>query len=241
MATHRRPHHLAHPRHRRRHRQGTAAGALLEAVLRRLPAGARVARPRTKPDVVVVFYNDHGLNFFLDKMPTFAVGARRNTAMPTRAGASRPCRRSRAIRNSRGTDQSLVERNSTSSRARRCWSITPSPLPIKLFWPDGNWPREHRSGLHQHGAVPAAERQALRTSSARRSAKPSTSWKSDKKVVILGTGGCQPPAGRRARGLHQQAVRPQVHAPAWWTTRNGRPSTASSNSSRRLERRASSS
>jgi len=30
---------------------------------------------RVKPDVVVVAYNDHGLNFFLDKMPTFAVGA----------------------------------------------------------------------------------------------------------------------------------------------------------------------
>jgi protocatechuate 4,5-dioxygenase, beta chain len=30
---------------------------------------------RVKPDVVVVFYNDHGLNFFLDKLPTFAVGA----------------------------------------------------------------------------------------------------------------------------------------------------------------------
>ncbi len=28
-----------------------------------------------KPDVAVVFYNDHGLNFFLDAMPTFAVGA----------------------------------------------------------------------------------------------------------------------------------------------------------------------
>jgi len=28
-----------------------------------------------KPDVAVVLYNDHGLNFFLDKMPTFAVGA----------------------------------------------------------------------------------------------------------------------------------------------------------------------
>ena len=28
-----------------------------------------------KPDVAVVFSNDHGLNFFLDKMPTFAVGA----------------------------------------------------------------------------------------------------------------------------------------------------------------------
>lgn len=28
-----------------------------------------------KPNVVVVVYNDHGLNFFLDKLPTFAIGA----------------------------------------------------------------------------------------------------------------------------------------------------------------------
>jgi protocatechuate 4,5-dioxygenase, beta chain len=27
------------------------------------------------PDVAIVVYNDHGLNFFLDKMPTFAIGA----------------------------------------------------------------------------------------------------------------------------------------------------------------------
>jgi protocatechuate 4,5-dioxygenase beta chain len=30
---------------------------------------------RVRPDVAVMIYNDHGLNFFLDKMPTFAVGA----------------------------------------------------------------------------------------------------------------------------------------------------------------------
>ena len=30
---------------------------------------------KAKPDVAVVVYNDHGLNFFLDKIPTFAVGA----------------------------------------------------------------------------------------------------------------------------------------------------------------------
>ncbi|HUO22969.1 MAG TPA: class III extradiol dioxygenase family protein [Caulobacteraceae bacterium] len=29
----------------------------------------------TKPDVAVIFYNDHGLNFFLNCMPTFAIGA----------------------------------------------------------------------------------------------------------------------------------------------------------------------
>ena len=45
---------------------------------------------REKPDVVVFFYNDHGLNFFLDKMPTFAVGAAPEyVATPTRAGAFR--------------------------------------------------------------------------------------------------------------------------------------------------------
>jgi protocatechuate 4,5-dioxygenase beta chain len=30
---------------------------------------------KKKPDAAVVIYNDHGLNFFLDKMPTFAIGA----------------------------------------------------------------------------------------------------------------------------------------------------------------------
>jgi protocatechuate 4,5-dioxygenase beta chain len=30
---------------------------------------------KASPDVVVVVYNDHGLNFFLDKLPTFAIGA----------------------------------------------------------------------------------------------------------------------------------------------------------------------
>src|SRR5262245_12982375 len=38
-------------------------------------AGAHKWLGAVQPDVVVVFYNDHGLNFFLDKIPTFAVGA----------------------------------------------------------------------------------------------------------------------------------------------------------------------
>jgi protocatechuate 4,5-dioxygenase beta chain len=32
---------------------------------------------RARPDAAVVVYNDHGLNFFLDNLPTFAVGAAR--------------------------------------------------------------------------------------------------------------------------------------------------------------------
>jgi protocatechuate 4,5-dioxygenase beta chain len=38
-------------------------------------AEVRAWLARVKPDVAVVVYNDHGLQFFLDKMPTFALGA----------------------------------------------------------------------------------------------------------------------------------------------------------------------
>ncbi len=30
---------------------------------------------KNQPDVAIIFYNDHGLEFFLDKKPTFAIGA----------------------------------------------------------------------------------------------------------------------------------------------------------------------
>jgi len=36
---------------------------------------ARAWLAEVKPDVAIVIYNDHGLNFFLDKQPTFAIGA----------------------------------------------------------------------------------------------------------------------------------------------------------------------
>ena len=49
---------------------------------------------REKPDVAVVFYNDHGLNFFLDKLPTSRWARRTNTATRTKAGAFRSRARS---------------------------------------------------------------------------------------------------------------------------------------------------
>lgn len=36
---------------------------------------ARQWLDEVRPDVAIVVYNDHGLNFFLDNMPTFAIGA----------------------------------------------------------------------------------------------------------------------------------------------------------------------
>ena len=81
---------------------------------------------REKPDVAVVFYNDHGLNFFLDKLPTFAVGAAneyRNEDEGWGIPVSQP-----AVGDAGAVlapDQRAGRRRaSTSPCARRCWSIT---------------------------------------------------------------------------------------------------------------------
>ena len=80
---------------------------------------------REKPDVVVVFSNDHGLNFFLDKLPTFAVGAAaeygnedEGWGMPVSQAPYRATRICRGISSMRWSAT-----NSTSPCARRCWSI----------------------------------------------------------------------------------------------------------------------
>ena len=89
---------------------------------------ARAWLKREKPDVAIIFYNDHGLNFFLDKMPTFAVGAAdeyRNDdegwGIPTLPPFKGNAELSWQIIN-----RSDRARNSTSSPARKCLSTTPS-------------------------------------------------------------------------------------------------------------------
>ena len=62
-------------------------------------AGAQKWLGQVRPDAVVVFYNDHGLNFFLDKMPTFAIGAARRVQARGRGmGAARVASLSRRPR-----------------------------------------------------------------------------------------------------------------------------------------------
>ena len=76
---------------------------------------------RVKPDVAVVFYNDHGLNFFLDKMPTFAIGAAAEYRNADEGwGPSPAIRRCPGISSNR-----LSPRNLISPPARRCWSTMP--------------------------------------------------------------------------------------------------------------------
>jgi len=142
-----------------------------------------------KPDVVVVVYNDHGLNFFLDKMPTFSVGAApeyRNAdegwGIPTvPAFKGDPSLSWHLI-------ESLVDDEFDITTCQEIAVDHAFTLPMALLWPDQKWPvRTIPVCINTVQApLPSAKRcyklgQAL--------AKAIESWPTDERVVILGTGG----------------------------------------------------
>jgi protocatechuate 4,5-dioxygenase beta chain len=94
-----------------------------------------------KPDVVVMFYNDHGLNFFLDKMPTFAVGAaaRYHNAdegwgIPTLPPFEGELDLSWEIINH------LMDQEFDITTCQEMLVDHACTLPLKLFWPEGLCP-----------------------------------------------------------------------------------------------------
>ena len=96
---------------------------------------------QVKPDVVVMFYNDHGLNFFLDKMPTFAVGAaaQYNNAdegwgIPTLPPFQGEVDLSWDIINH------LVDQEFDITTCQEMLVDHACTLPLKLFWPEGPCP-----------------------------------------------------------------------------------------------------
>jgi protocatechuate 4,5-dioxygenase beta chain len=95
-----------------------------------------------KPDVAVVVYNDHGLNFFLDKMPTFAVGA---AATYTNAdeGWGIPSLRPFAgdPELSWHLIESLVDEDFDLTTCQEMLVDHGFALPMALLWPGGDeWP-----------------------------------------------------------------------------------------------------
>ena len=96
---------------------------------------------RVRPDVVVLFYNDHGLNFFLDKMPTFAVGAAaqyqnadEGWGIPTMP----PLRGDPAL--SWHIINHLVAQEFDVVTCQEMLVDHACTLPLKLFWPQGDCP-----------------------------------------------------------------------------------------------------
>ena len=142
-----------------------------------------------KPDVAVVFYNDHGLNFFLDKMPTFAIGAAaeyknadEGWGIPTLPPfAGEPDLSWHLI-------NELVEREFDIMTCQEMLVDHAFTVPLKLFWPQDRCPvvtvpicintvQFPLPSARRVYALGKAVGDAIR------------SWDSDKKVVVIGTGG----------------------------------------------------
>ena len=142
-----------------------------------------------KPDVVVIFYNDHGLNFFLDKMPTFAVGAaaQYNNAdegwgIPTLPPFKGEVDLSWQIINT------LVAKEFDIVTCQEMLVDHACTLPLKLFWPEGEAPVTIvpiNINTVQF-PLPSAKRcYAL----GKAVGEAIAAWDSDKKVAVLASGG----------------------------------------------------
>ena len=145
---------------------------------------------RVKPDVAVVFYQDHGLNFFLDKQPTFAVGAApeyRNADEGWGIPTLPPYRGDLDL--SWHMIESLVGEEFDIVTCQEMVVDHAFTLPLELLWP-GQHPCPVRTvpvciNTVQH-PLPSAARCFKLGQAIGRAVE---SWDSDARVVVIGTGG----------------------------------------------------
>jgi protocatechuate 4,5-dioxygenase beta chain len=144
---------------------------------------------RVKPDVVVSCYNDHGLNFFLDKQPTFAIGAAPEyvsedegwgiPTMPSFPGAEDL---SWHIRDNLVRDEFDMV---TCQEMRVDHAFT---LPMALLWPEQKWPVKSVPVCVNTVLFPLpSARRCFRLGEA--IGRAIASFPEDAKVLVIGSGG----------------------------------------------------
>lgn len=145
---------------------------------------------KASPDVAVVIYNDHGLNFFLDKMPTFAVGAApeyRNADEGWGIPTLPPYKGDQDL--SWHLIESLVGEEFDLTTCQEMVVDHAFTLPLELLWPDRH-PCPVRTvpvciNTVQH-PLPSAARCFKLGQAIGRAVE---SWDADARVVVIGTGG----------------------------------------------------
>lgn len=144
---------------------------------------------KVRPSVAVVVYNDHGLNFFLDKMPTFAVGAApeyRNADEGWGIPTLPPFKGDPAL--SWHLIESLVTDEFDVVTCQEMLVDHAFTLPMALLWPDQRWPvRTIPVCVNTVQApLPSASR-CYRLGEA--IGRAIESWDTEERVVVIGTGG----------------------------------------------------
>jgi protocatechuate 4,5-dioxygenase, beta chain len=152
------------------------------------PAHAWLAQ--AKPDVAVIFYNDHGLNFFLDKLPTFAVGAApeyRNADEGWGIPTVRPFRGDPAL--SWHLIESLVADEFDITMCQEMLVDHAATLPMALLWPGGGeWPVRIVPIAMNHVQYPLPSlARSYRLGQA--VGRALDAWSTDARILVIGTGG----------------------------------------------------
>src|SRR3974390_589186 len=145
---------------------------------------------QAKPDVAVVIYNDHGLNFFLDKMPTFAVGAAaeyRNSDEGWGIPTIPPFQGDPDF--SWHMIESLVDDEFDVTSCQEMLVDHGFSVPMALFWPDYSYGNVRTIPVCintvQHPLPPP--KRCFRFGQA--TGRDIESYPKDVKVVVIGTGG----------------------------------------------------
>jgi protocatechuate 4,5-dioxygenase, beta chain len=153
-----------------------------------------------RPTVAIVVYNDHGLNFFLDKMPTFAIGAApeyRNADEGWGLPTLHPFPGDPAL--SWHLIEALAAADFDLTTCQEMLVDHGFVVPMQLLWPNAAaWP-VRTIPIHvntvQH-PLPSPRR-CLKFGEALGQAIDS--WQADERVIVLGTGGLSHQLdGRRA-------------------------------------------
>ncbi|HLY54106.1 MAG TPA: class III extradiol dioxygenase family protein [Stellaceae bacterium] len=142
-----------------------------------------------RPDIAVVIYNDHGLNFFLDKMPTFAVGAApeyRNADEGWGLPVFRPFPGDPDF--SWHLIEHLVADEFDITTCQEMLVDHAFAIPMALLWPGGDWPVRTVPvciNTVQH-PLPSPQR-CLRLGEA--IGRAIAAYPSDQRVLVIATGG----------------------------------------------------
>jgi protocatechuate 4,5-dioxygenase beta chain len=145
---------------------------------------------RIDPDIAVVVYNDHGLNFFLDAVPTFALGcadkyenADEGWSLPTVASFEGDAQLSWHMA------ESLIEQDFDITTCQEMLVDHGFVVPMQLMWGHlSEWPVKaipFAVNTVQHPLASARRCYAL----GHALRKAIESYPEDLKVVVLGTGG----------------------------------------------------
>ena len=151
-------------------------------------APAREWLKAEKPDVAVIFYNDHGLNFFLDKMPTFAIGAadQYNNADEGWGIPTLPPFKGDAALSWKVVNH-LIDEEFDVVTCQEMLVDHAFTLPLKLFWPEGDGTVTIPVCINTvQFPLPSAKRCIALGKAV---GEAIAAWDSDRKVVMIGSGG----------------------------------------------------